>query len=106
MAKDSFKKQKAERLRKEGKARAYAKSHGQYKCVVMAQLACGCCNSKPMHFLSEESCEAKFKEAGLDVGATIVDDSGVEHKEVDTFYGYRHPKDAELRGLNYLIDQL
>ncbi len=48
---------------------------------------CGCCYAK-MRFKSIASAEKAFKEAGLDLSATIIDDAGDKHEGIDTFYGF------------------
>jgi hypothetical protein len=48
---------------------------------------CGCCTVK-MAFESEERLLAAFKKQGLTVYGKVTDDEGVEHEEIDTFYGF------------------
>ena len=55
--------------------------------VFEAQYDCGCCYAT-MLFKSHESASNAFVRAGLQNGATIVDDAGVKHEKIDTFYGF------------------
>ena len=48
---------------------------------------CGCCYDE-LKFKDELSIREAFIEAGLDSSATIEDEAGVTHKNVDTFYGW------------------
>lgn len=71
-----------------------------------AKQCCGCCTVM-MQFESLESIQKAFEKAGFDVAATIVDDAGEVHEEVDTFYGYAQTqKEAKDRSLGYLIGQI
>ena len=45
--------------------------------------------------------------AGLDVAATIVDDAGIVHEEVDTFYGFsKNREEQDERSIGYLASLL
>lgn len=82
---------RAEKKRKNGLLAVYV------KCT------CGCCTEELL-FKDRASAALAFNKAGLDCSATIVDDAGVEHKELDTFYGYTFQKEeVEKRSLKYLL---
>lgn len=51
-----------------------------------ASLSCGCCTDILL-FKDDESVLCAMREAGLDSCATIVDQAGNTHNNVDTFYG-------------------
>lgn len=71
-----------------------------------AKKCCGCCTAK-MQFRDEAAIVSAFKKAGLDAAATITDDAGVEHEEVDTFYGFsKSQKEQSDRGIGYLVSLL
>lgn len=55
--------------------------------LVTSVLECGCCYVK-MKFKSISSANKAFKKAGLGLSMTIVDDKGVTHEGIDTFYGF------------------
>lgn len=54
---------------------------------IIAQCDCGCCTEE-MHFRDLDSANATFAAAGLRNSAVIMDDEGVEHSQIDTFYGF------------------
>jgi hypothetical protein len=67
-----------------------------------AKRGCGCCTAKMM-FKDERSIREAFKRAGLSF-ADITDDSGVTHREIDTFYGWsRNQEEQGERSLGYLV---
>lgn len=59
---------------------------------VFAQCDCGCCVAE-MQFNDVASAEKAFAAAGIANGATIKDDAGVEHKDIDTFYPFSTNKE-------------
>lgn len=70
------------------------------------KLCCGCCTTE-MKFNDRASIEAAFKAAGLDSSATITDDEGTVHTEVDTFYGYSSDDSEQSeRSIGYLWNSL
>lgn len=76
------------------------------KVTVYAKRCCGCCTVR-LRFHSLEKAQEAFKRAGLTVDATIRDDAGIVHEEVDTFYGFSENEEEQgERSLGYLIDQL
>lgn len=70
--------------------------------TVCSKNGCGCCTTE-MQFRDEESANTAFASAGLESCATITDDAGVVHNEIDTFYGWWLPE-AEPHGLAYLAE--
>lgn len=48
--------------------------------------SCGCCK-EVMYFTDDESAQTAMMNAGLNSVATVVDDSGMTHTQIDTFYG-------------------
>lgn len=73
---------------------------------IIAQCDCGCCYEE-MHFKDLESANKVFREAGLQNGATIKDDEGVEHTGIDTFYGFSTSKEEmERPPLQRLMEKL
>jgi len=86
-------KKKEIEARKAAKRRAKAIRCGKVKvpATVHAQLDCGCCTAQ-LRFSTLERAREAFEKAGLQCSATIVDDDGVEHKNVDTFYGFELDK--------------
>jgi hypothetical protein len=55
--------------------------------AVYARCDCGCCTAT-MRFKNKAAVEEAFAKAGLVNSATIVDDKGVVHEGIDTFYGF------------------
>lgn len=71
-----------------------------------AKKCCGCCTTT-MRFKDVEAIGRAFMKAGLDVAATIVDDAGIVHEEVDTFYGFsKNQEEQGERGIGYLVSLL
>jgi IS30 family transposase len=71
-----------------------------------AKRSCGCCTVK-LQFRDEAAIISAFKKAGLDACATITDDAGTEHQEIDTFYRYsRTQAEQDERGIGYLASLL
>ncbi len=52
-----------------------------------ARAYCGCCTVDNIRFKSEESAAKAWAAAGLGSKQTLVDDAGVKHDGIDTFYG-------------------
>lgn len=90
------------RAKKKAKAKAEAKKDPNYKrktIKIQATLDCGCCETDPMHFFSEENAAAAFSSAwdremargrlGRLSSATVTDDLGKEHTHIDLFYSLR-----------------
>lgn len=74
--------------------------------TVHASADCGCCYEE-MQFESAESAAAAFQQAGLGNGIVIVDDAGVRHEGIDTFYGFSVQENEQAsRGLGYLIEKI
>lgn len=73
---------------------------------VIAQCDCGCCH-KDMYFKDIESANKAFDEAGLRNGAEIIDDEGIKHTNIDTFYGFStSQEEMERPSLQRLIDKI
>lgn len=73
--------------------------------IVYAKLGCGCCTDG-LTFDTIESANGALRDAGLNSCATIVDDAGETHVDVDTFYGFSLTEDEEeARGLQFLAEQ-
>lgn len=71
-----------------------------------AKMCCGCCTVM-LRFKDEEAIGRAFMKAGLDVAATIVDDAGIVHEEVDTFYGFsKNREEQDERSIGYLASLL
>lgn len=72
---------------------------------VYVTASCGCCTEE-LKFKSYEAATAAFERAALSSVTTIVDDAGVAHDHLDTFYGFS--KDAESqssRDLTFLAER-
>ena len=54
---------------------------------VYAMCDCGCCKEE-LRFFSQKTALEALKKAGLGNFKTIVDDLGVAHEGLDTFYGF------------------
>lgn len=71
-----------------------------------AKQCCGCC-TVTMQFTDKGSIVRAFTKAGLEVAATITDDAGTVHEEVDTFYGFSMDQEEQgERSLGYLVSLL
>ena len=62
------------------------KNKGKYIKFV-ARKTCGCCMAE-MFFKDSAAASAAFKRAGLNCWATVTDDMGTAHPDIDTFYGF------------------
>lgn len=72
---------------------------------VYAKATCGCCIIE-MKFETEESAKKRLDEIGVG-HATVVDDEGKAHADIDLFYGYSFSEDEVAgRGLGYLADRI
>jgi hypothetical protein len=72
---------------------------------IFVKLTCGCCEDV-MQFESEDSAIDAFDKVGLG-HHDMIDDAGVLHTGVDTFYGYSLvSNEMESRGLGYLFERL
>lgn len=72
--------------------------------TIYAKRDCGCCTAE-MRFADEKSAAAAFGAVGYGNNMTVVDDAGVAHTGLDTFYGFSATEDEqETRGLGYLAD--
>lgn len=104
MAKNAFRqaksaKRKSEAWEKRRKRRVNAKA----PFFVTARLSCGCCRTT-LHFKSRESAVQAFEIAGCGNSVTVVDDLGVSHKGIDTFYGFwAEENDKPLERLSDLV---
>lgn len=83
------KKKREEMLRARRRARDMTLEPKERCTAYCAVAVCGCCTVGPMYFLSPGSIKRAFKKMGLTVWGHCVDDIGVEHSGIDTFYGYR-----------------
>ena len=73
---------------------------------VYAKANCGCCEIE-MFFKTKASAELAFNKLGLTCGGELIDDKGVTHKNIDTFYGLSfNEKEIENRGLDYLLGKI
>ena len=54
---------------------------------IYAMCDCGCCKEE-LRFFSEKTALEALKKVGLGNFKTIVDDLGVVHEGLDTFYGF------------------
>ena len=96
-----MKKKKSATQQKKEKKREHRGMIGVY-----AKCDCGCCTAT-LHFKTPEAAAKAFADAGLANSATIVDDEGVKHECIDTFYGFSlEEDDAKGRSLGYLFDQV
>lgn len=67
---------------------------------------CGCCEATVL-FETEERLKDALAKLGPCNGGVLVDDAGVRHTDLDTFYGYStENEEARDRGLGYLVGQL
>ena len=67
---------------------------------------CGCCTSA-VQFASEEALQAALTKLGLCNGGVLVDDAGVKHEGLDTFYGYsQDEEETRARSLGFLAGRL
>lgn len=74
--------------------------------TVYVKLDCGCCTDE-LRFKDKESAQKAFEKAGLGNGVSIVDDDGVEHTGLDTFYGFSMSEEEQgSRSLGYLFDKV
>lgn len=71
---------------------------------VFAKADCGCCNEE-LKFLTLENANSAFNKVGFGNGMTVVDDEGVSHSGLDTFYGFTVDEDNK-RSLSYLFEQI
>jgi hypothetical protein len=70
------------------------------------QCDCGCCEDE-LSFDSDEAANAAVKKAGLMNNGTIIDDEGIVHTGLDTFYGIRRANVIETRNhFQILIDKI
>jgi len=73
---------------------------------VYAKLSCGCCTEE-LEFNDIQSAQEAFSGAGLTSTGKITDDAGVEHNNIDTFYGFTMSDDElQNRGIGYLVKML
>lgn len=95
-----MKKKTAKQLKKE------EKRENKGTIAVYAKCDCGCCTAE-LRFKNVESAKEAFSKAGLENSATIIDDKGVEHTGIDTFYGFSlEDEKQKARGLKYLAGML
>lgn len=66
-------------------------------------LSCGCCEDE-LAFETEEACAAAFQKMGLTSSGDCVDDEGVQHSDIDTFYGWSCEGEAAPSSLHTLLD--
>lgn len=86
--------------------RAQQKQRAKAMQSFFVKRSCGCCTDE-LKFESEANVIAAFSKAGLSSSVTIVDDAGVRHDGIDTFYGYSASEQEESdRSLGYLASLL
>lgn len=87
--------------------RAQRRKSGKGQMVTIhAKMCCVCCIAE-MKFKDEQSALSAFVRSGLDVTATIVDDEGVTHEDIDTFYGFSlDAKEQEEKSLMHLAKKI
>lgn len=94
-----------------GKRKSIAKRDKTYRkykgyTAYYARMDCGCCDAT-MWFSSIDTITAAFNRAGLDMGVEIIDDVGIAHEGIDTFYGFSvSDKEMDSRSLGYLMSKL
>ena len=67
---------------------AEKKKSKQRKTITFyASCDCGCCTDE-LRFFSLKSAKEALAKVGLGNSQTIIDDLGVEHIGIDTFYGF------------------
>lgn len=71
-----------------------------------ASVCCGCCTAT-LHFKNEASISEAFGKVMYETAATIVDDAGITHHDIDTFYGWSQNKDNQCgKSLGYLVSMI
>lgn len=91
--------------RQESKKVLRAQGHRRLKSFFIKQ-DCGCCTAE-VQFESEDRLKEELTKLGLCNGGVLVDDAGVRHEGLDTFYGYStDEEEARDRSLGYLAQQV